>query len=122
MKIFDTPKLLLYKKALDVEARQHEAIAQNVANAHRPDYKRVNTDFSEELKTATASRLKKTNERHMDLKPLDKSVESDQEENRVDMNKEMGDLAVNQIRFEFISKALKKVYIGLNSSITGRPS
>ena len=122
MKIFNTSKMLLYKKALDVHAKQHESIAQNVANANNPEYKRVNTNFQEELMVASSEGLKKSHELHMELKSLESGVAKSEEKGGVDINKEMGELAVNQIRFDFISRALKKAYSGLNSSITGRSS
>ena len=121
MKLFDSAKIQLYKKALDINVRQHEAIAKNVANANDINYKRVKTDFSDQLHTAVTGKLKRTDPRHLDIDgSVDRSPANEQEKERVDINKEMADLAVNQIRFEFTSNVLKKSYKSLNESITGK--
>ncbi|KAA3617631.1 MAG: flagellar basal body rod protein FlgB [Calditrichaeota bacterium] len=121
MKIFNSAKILLYKQALDVHTKEHEAIAKNVANAHNTNYKRVKTDFSDELKVALNQTLKQSDVRHMDSKGSS-GVSEGAEEEGVDLNEEMANLAVNQIRFDFVSNMLKKAYRGLNTSITGRTS
>ncbi len=121
MKIFNSAKIQLYKKALDVHIKEHEAIAKNVANAHDANYKRVKTNFSEELNVAITQNMKQSDSRHMESKRASESGNS-KEEQKVDMNREMADLAVNQIKFDFVSNVLKKAYRGLNSSITGRTS
>lgn len=122
MKIFNSTKIQLYKKALDVHAREHEAIAQNVANAQNQNYKRVKSDFSEELRAAVTQNLNKSDARHMEAQGSDGSIFNDESEEKVDLNKEMGQLAVTQIRFDFASTVLKRSYKALNASITGRTS
>lgn len=123
MKIFNSSKLQLYKKALDVHSRQHEAIAKNVAHANDINFKRVKTDFSEELKVAVTQKLKTTDARHIQGAGVSENKLAMSGENEsVDMNTEMGELAVNQIRFEFVTNVLRKAYRGLNTSITGRTS
>lgn len=120
MKIFNSEKIQLYKKALDVHARQHEAIAKNVANANDVNYKRVKTDFSEELHVAVAQKLKKTDPRHIESSANAQENLSKEKDEPVDINQEMSELAVNQIRFNFVSNVLKKAYGGLNTAILGR--
>ncbi len=121
MKLFNTAKIQLLKTALNVYTKEHEGIAKNVANAHNTNYKRVKTDFSEELTMASNKTLKQSDPRHMDIKEFS-GAGSTPEKDKVDIAKEMSDLAVNQIRFDFASNVLKKSYRGLNSSITGRTS
>jgi len=53
MKLFDIPKINLIKRSLDVYDKQHQAISKNIAHANDKNYKRVNTDFSKVLKTAS---------------------------------------------------------------------
>jgi len=121
MKLFEFEKIHLYKKALGVYDKQHKAIARNVAHAHDATYKPVQTDFSDELVNAVNARLKKTHERHMnaagpgEFPTLDRDTPE-----KVDINKEMGELAVNQIRFDFVARLLNKTYKSLNTSITGK--
>ncbi len=121
MKIFDLPNIQLLKRSLDVYTKQHEAIAKNVANADNPNYQRVNTDFSSVLQSVTDSRLRVTDERHF------KGGESggaprlpEETGGPVDITKEMAELAVNQIKFDFASRVLRNVYSMLSASITGR--
>jgi len=50
------------------------------------------------------------------------SLTVDNQNPQVDMSREMADLAENQIRYEFVSRALKQYYAGLSSAILGRTS
>ncbi|MCB0281035.1 MAG: flagellar basal body rod protein FlgB [Calditrichae bacterium] len=120
MKIFNSEKIQLYKKAMDVYAKQHESIAKNVANANDPNYKRVKTDFSEELHVATTQKLKTTDPRHINVSQNNNETSSESQDEPVDINQEMAELAVNQIQFNFVTNVLKKAYGGLNSAILGR--
>ncbi len=120
MKIFDSEKIQLYKKALNVYDKQHKAIAQNVAHAHDNNYRPVKTDFSDQLQTAVAEKLRKTDPRHFDSRGPGEFPSLEKTKERVDLNKEMGNLAVNQIRFDFVSRLLNRAYKSLNTSITGK--
>ena len=122
MKIFELQNLNLLKKSLDVYTKQHEAIAKNIANANNPNYRRMNTDFSSELKARMEGVLKADNERHIATPSAvqSKAKEKDATQKQVDLTREMGELAVNQIRFEFASKVLAGTYKILQASITGR--
>ena len=105
---------------MDVYAKQHESIAKNVANANDPNYKRVKTDFSEELHVATTQKLKTTDPRHINVSQNNNETSSESQDEPVDINQEMAELAVNQIQFNFVTNVLKKAYGGLNSAILGR--
>ncbi|APF18214.1 flagellar basal body rod protein FlgB [Caldithrix abyssi] len=122
MRIFELQNLNLLKKSLDVYTRQHEAIAKNIANANNPNYKRVNTDFSSELKARLEGVLKTEKAGHiaMPTQVHSKLSEKDAAQKEVDLTREMGALAENQIRFEFASKVLAGNYRLLSQSITGR--
>jgi len=122
MKVFELQNLGLVKKSLDVYTKQHEAIAKNIANANSPNYRRVNTDFSAELRTRMEGILKADKDRHiaMPTQVQSKVKENDSSQKEVDLTREMGELAENQIRFEFASKVLAINYRMLNASITGK--
>jgi flagellar basal-body rod protein FlgB len=122
MKIFNTNKIQLMKQAMNVYQKEHEAIAKNVANASNPDFNRVKTDFSKELQTAKNATLKTTSDKHIATSqfengPFGKDGDTGE---KVDLAEEMADLGVNQIKFDFIARVLKKAYNGLDASITGR--
>jgi flagellar basal-body rod protein FlgB len=113
----------LLKRALNVYGKQHQAIAKNVANVNNPDFSRVRTDFSEELKQQMApGELAATNSKHINS-ALFKDARLAPEENgegRIDMNREMTDLASNQIRHELVTRTLQRYFLGLSSAIRGR--
>lgn len=121
-KIFGSTKNHLLKRALDVYQKQHEAISKNVANANSEGYQRVNTDFSHELEVAKVSRMKTSDSRHISRGvPQESSVPvNGQNENNVDMTEEMAHLAENQIKYEFATRMLNRMYRGITTSITGR--
>ncbi len=120
MKIFNTENINLLKKSLDVYGKQHEAIAKNIANANNPEYKRADTDFSNTLKKNIERTLKTTDPRHIaePKTPTGKGRDSGEEE--IDLSREMGELAENQIRYDFSARMLQKTYQILNLSIKGR--
>tara|TARA_B100000029_G_scaffold396566_1_gene394643 strand:- start:186 stop:575 length:390 start_codon:yes stop_codon:yes gene_type:complete len=128
MKIINSKQNLILKRALDVYQKQHEAIAKNIKNVNKPDYKRINTDFSKDLTTASSEllyenkHLKTTHERHLDEGPPWVSNLPNQGEDgiEVDLPLEMAAMSENQIKYEFTTRMLNRLYRGLSSSITGR--
>jgi len=122
MKLFETSTKSLLVQSLNVYDKQHRAIANNIAHANDDTFKRENTDFSSVLKSASDSRLKTSNARH--IKPESKGEEfshkNNKSEGKVDFTEEMGDLAVNQIRYDFSSRVLRRVYDGIGTAIRGR--
>ena len=120
MKIFNTQNLQLMKKSLDVYGKQHEAIAKNIANANNDAYTRTDTDFSKVLKQDLDRTLKTTNAKHIQSSETPVPRNPMVAKEAVDVNKEMGELAENQIRYDFVARALNRAYRGLNTSITGR--
>lgn len=122
MKIFQTAKIQLIKKSLDVYERQHAAIAKNIANANTENYNRVKTDFSDVLKQDLDRTLKVTHPKHISESKTPDRMSGMGKDDKVDMSKEMGELAQNQIRYDFSARALAKAYRGLNLSIVGRNS
>lgn len=123
MNIFNNAKIQLIKKSLNVYEKQHEAIAKNIAHAHDLNYKPEKTDFSDELEQSMVQRLKRTDPRHLEPSGnYGKAELPGQEPEHVDVSKEMGQLAVNQIRFDFSTNVLRRSYKALNTSITGKVS
>lgn len=121
MKIFNTPNIVLLKRSLDVYAKEHEAIAQNIANANNPQYKKEKTDFSELLTANMERKLKTSDPRHIaNPEPVPESDKPNQPKEAVDVSEEMGKLAENQIRYDFSARALQRAYRGIFAAITGR--
>ena len=121
--IFGSRHKSMVKNSVDVYNKQHKAIAKNIANVNDPFYKKVRTDFSAELKLAQLnnSTLKSSNEKHITT-PHYKATLFPVEggKGKVDITKEMADLAENQIRNEFATKRLARIFKGLELSIRGR--
>jgi len=122
MKIFNTQGLQLVKKSLNVYTRQHEAIAQNIANANNDDYKRLSTDFSKLLTQNLDRGLKTTRPEHIAESATPEPKHFPGSKEKVDLSQEMGQLAENQIRYDFAARALARKYKALSLSITGRSS
>ena len=123
-KILNSGYSNLLKKAVKVYDKQHQAIAKNVANANTDNYKRVNTDFSAQLKTAVDnSGVKTSRDKHIQHSNFSTSITSAASPNpagHVDVAREMTDLSVNQIRHELVTRALSRYYSGLSAAIMGR--
>ena len=128
MKINNLKHNLILKRALNVFQRQNEAIAKNIKNVNKPNYKRVNTDFSQDLTTATSElqyqqkSLRTSHERHLDEGPPweSKLPIKGSDGTEVDLPIEMAELAENQIKYEFTTRMLNRLYRGISTSITGR--
>lgn len=122
MKLFNIPRINLIKRSLDVYDQQHQAISKNIAHANDPNYKRTNTDFSQILKTASESNFKISSDKHiLPTGNVEKiSLQNSKNLGSVDITQEMGDLAVNQIKFEFSARMLRRFYEGISTSIRGR--
>lgn len=125
VELFKTDSTQVLKRALDVHQKQHEAIARNVSNVNTLGYKPVNTDFSTQLEIATGkSNIKVSDPKHItrsNFEASNQEMESDTPE-KVDLSAEMTKLAENQIRYEFIARALNRYYTGIYTAITGKNS
>lgn len=124
IKLLTTAYTNLLKKSVDVYDQQHQAIAQNVANINSDDYKRIDTDFSERLKTAIDnSGVKASRDKHIKYSQWGRqnsAADADNPEGKVDLAKEMTDLGINQIRHELVTRALSRHYSGITTAIVGR--
>lgn len=123
--LFNTLQAQKLKQTLQSYELQYKAISANIANLNNPSYQRVKTDFQELLTSRLDhSGLKATEPGHIQSNssnPAGRLV-VDKENPDVDMSHEMADLAENQIRYEFVSRALRQYYSGLSASILGRNS
>lgn len=125
IKLFATKYSQLLNKALDVYARQHKAISENVANASDPGFQRVNPDFSQSLRQAEAARLKQSSSRHIGSSGIAEgpvAVTGNGTGTPVDLTREMAELAELQIKHDLVTRALNKYYAGVGTAITGRQS
>ncbi|HPI19718.1 MAG TPA: flagellar basal body rod protein FlgB [Candidatus Kapabacteria bacterium] len=127
-------KLPLMNKALDTYALRQRTISKNIANATSPHYRPEEVKFEEYFTENNVTLEGQNNEeRHIPLGKMNANeVEpelADAEvpnpevyfsgETHVNIDKEMSNLAQNQIRFRFASQMVKGYFTGLSSSIRG---
>ncbi len=110
-RLFNSETRMLVYKGLDANAMRGRAIAQNIANAQTPEYKRVEVNFEEQVREAMRKHVEgtRTNEDHMEIgrKAAIKRVEAYSyrpddpanpgEVNNVDIDIESAKMAENQI-------------------------
>jgi len=130
--VIDKTSVPVLKKMLDLSSFRHKLITSNVANVTTPGYKSKSIDFDAELRKAVKpSRLQTTvtNPRHIPLRgsrnaPPEVDVSEDSENttgiNSVDVDREMADLAQNQLVFELGAKLVGKKFKAIKSAIRGQ--
>ncbi|HDR04901.1 MAG TPA: flagellar basal body rod protein FlgB [Candidatus Marinimicrobia bacterium] len=122
MEILNTNNSQLLKRAVQVYDRQHRAISENIANVNNPGYRKKNTDFSAELEgIQNLSKMRMTHEKHLRSEDSNIIGSADEKEQEVDLTEEMGNLAQNQIKHEFVAMLLQRYYSGLSTAISGQP-
>ncbi|BAF60273.1 flagellar basal body protein [Pelotomaculum thermopropionicum SI] len=120
------------KKGLDAAALRHRVIANNIANANTPGFKKSAVEFESLFKEALGRNpvgMAVTHPRHMgkapllsELQPVEKinnatSMRTDG--NNVDIDEEMVNLAANDIHYQAMARELSERYALLSYVITG---
>ncbi len=132
--LFERTSVPDLEKSLDVYSARQKAIANNIANVDTPEYKAQRVNFEEEYKkylNKTSIKGKLTNEKHiptgvMDFNKLQPQLDyrrsslNDSGINNVDIDREMAELAKNNMRYEMSINLIKKKFANLKSSIKGR--
>jgi flagellar basal-body rod protein FlgB len=120
-----------FGKLLDLAAYRHKLIAGNIANVTTPDYAARDIDFQAEIDKALDSdrnlTMKATNTKHIggtgrkqDIKIYETVAESEEDLNGVDIDTEITDLAVNQMRYTIGARILRNKMDFLRKAIKGR--
>jgi len=121
------------EKTLDLRSRRHDLIASNIANKDTPGYKAFDLVVKEEIQNLDAGQnleLARTHPMHIKakmgkqdvfhLKRLEKTpFTSGDDENSVDLDKEMGKLSENNLMYNVTAHILSKRIIGLKTAIQG---
>ncbi|CAH0214589.1 Flagellar basal body rod protein FlgB [Peribacillus sp. Bi96] len=118
------------ENGLNYSTTKQRVISQNIANSDTPNYKAKEVDktqsFKAELKSSVESY--RTDERHFNFKSegshsshivTKKNVQYNNNGNSVDVDKEMTDLAANQIYFNAVSDRLSGKFQSLENVIRG---
>lgn len=128
-------RLPLLNRAMDTYALRQQTIAKNIANATTPNYRPESVRFEEEFQKlhGVAAKGETTNSSHIPMGVSDPGdVEGNVEdaavpkpevffsgESHVNIDKEMSELAQNQIRFRFASKMTARYFKGIQGAIKG---
>ena len=116
--MFMNPALYVLERALDTAALRQRTIAQNIANINTPGYKRYEVSFEGELQQALGLApglpLHRTHPYHLPIAGpgvtpqvhQDNSTTMRQDDNNVDIDREMVDLAQNSLNFNFATQQL----------------
>ena len=129
--ILSSPQELVLERALSGAALRHKVISNNIANVNTPGFKRSDVSFEETLTEAMREprpALSKTHPLHFSglqtgiFSPLiatDNSTSMRTDENNVDIDVEMANLAKNNIYYDAAAQQLSKYYANLLSAIKG---
>jgi flagellar basal-body rod protein FlgB len=127
-------KLPLFNRGLDAYSMRQTAIAKNLANATTPDYQPTAVKFEEKFNEANvAIKGSESDQMHIPIgQQPDGKISGEEDaanipkaemyfsgENHVNIDKEMSNLAQNQIKFRFASRMVKRYFAGMQSAITG---
>lgn len=118
------------ENALNYSTLKQKVISQNIANVDTPNYKAQDVTFKKAFEQAVSNQFSayQTNERHINfnsktsLHPqiiTKRNVKFNQNGNSVDMDKEMADLATNQIYYNAMIERINGKFNSLQSVIRG---
>jgi flagellar basal-body rod protein FlgB len=129
--IFDKIGVPNYQKYLDLSSVRHKLVSSNVANVATPGYEAKDIKFEEEFKRATSQNEHlagvTTDSRHIPLgqhkdRPpeiLEQRLAPD-DLNSVDIDREMSNLAQNELRYTIAARLLQRKFDGLRTAITSK--
>lgn len=127
-------RLPLFNSALDAYSLRQRTTAKNIANVNSPHYRPERVKFEEFFQQQdVVMRGNRTDGIHIPLgKPGVESLEGEVNpreipsaevffsgETHVNIDKEMAEMAQNQIRFKFGSQMVNRYFKSLTNSITG---
>ncbi len=122
MEIFDVTQIAL-ERALEGSAARQRALADNVANANTPGFKRSDVDFhgvlSSALGASDADGGESTLDRVAFTKQTDTSTSSRADGNNVDIDEEMLDLTNTNVTYNALIQTTSARLAGLRSVING---
>lgn len=129
-KLVSPQYISLLEKSLAADALRHKTISNNIANVNTPGFKRSEVVFEDLLYAAenypSNLQMKTTDEKHIGNRP-DSSVQPfvrtetntalRTDGNNVDIDREMADMAKNQIHYNVLAQKISGFYTGLKNVI-----
>jgi flagellar basal-body rod protein FlgB len=118
------------ENALNYSSAKQKVISQNIANVDTPNYKAKDVSFKAVLQDVMAQSFQanKSNPRHFDFSSSasrmpgainKQNVNYNENGNSVDLDKEMADLATNQIYYNALTERISGKFNSLQSVIRG---
>jgi len=122
MKLFNTIHSKWLNKGLQINNKKHKAISKNISNVNNPNYEKKSTNFADELTIAEENTgLNSTDNEHITQHTYDWGpIPRDNREGKVNLTKQMTEMAENQIKQRFSTVRLRRYYQGLGKSIKGK--
>lgn len=125
MKLFSN-SINLLEKSLAYSSTKQKVIANNIANVDTPNYKAQDVSFKTELQNASI-RAYRTNNRHIEFKQGASNIDIttrtstsyNHNGNNVDVDKEMADMAENQIYYNVLVDRMNSKFNGLKEALKG---
>src|SRR5690625_5561317 len=127
MKVFDSTMKLL-EKSIDFSSVKNNVISNNIANIDTPNYRAKNVLFKDVLHNNMQSlQAKRTNEKHRPFSEqlnhyrivTDNNYVYNHNGNNVDIDKEMAELAKNQIYYQSVVDRLNGKFNVLQTVVRG---
>ena len=118
------------QQSLNYSSIKNQTIASNISNADTPNYKAKDVEFNDILKSELSSSLtaKRTNARHISFEQEQKfsyqlvqrnNTTFNHNGNNVDIDKEMAELAQNQIYYQSLIDRINGKFNSLQTVIKG---
>ena len=133
--LFSDKTPLVLKKGLDFQSARNLMLSTNISNMETPDFKAHDINFEQQLqdviKSSNQLQVRSTNSKHFgpsnealkDLDPLPFELKdpSKSNGNNVNIDKEMGKLAENQIMYTAFIQLMMKRGSTIRSAVTELP-
>ena len=120
------------QRGLDTAMLRNKVISNNIANVNTPQYNRQFVSFEEKLRRVVDGDQdftgKRTHSRHIPIDPVgmelarpsihaqeDTAMRND--ENNIDIDREMADMAKNTLSYQFLLKKLNSHFAKMNTVI-----
>lgn len=129
MDLLSSQTIRALERGLSASSLRNKAIAQNIANVDTPKYKSKDVVFQKELELAKRLQAKKTNAHHIDFSTstqgngyeirTNTNTVMKNNENNVDIDREMAILAENQIYYNALIDRINGKFSSLKTVARG---
>ncbi len=109
----------MLSKLLDCTALRQRVLANNLANANTPQFKRMDVRFQTELTSAIQSHdVDRINAVAPEI-TVDREAPVRGDGNSVSLQEEMGEMAENALLYQFATRAISRKFAGISKAIKG---